>query len=207
MSDLSLPTATASSPRACAECGEPIIGRRPSAKYCSRECNHRVASRRYDARQRTNPRPMPPCSVDGCDRPSKTKGYCHKHYEHQRIHGTVMPKVIVGDDRARMLSKVDRHAPVLERNTHLGPCWIYTGEIHKETGYGRFKRVGATTTLAHRASYELFVGEIPEGLQLDHLCVIKACVRPEHLEPVTAAENTQRARDFARAERQRLAAA
>ena len=48
--------------------------------------------------------------------------------------------------------------------------------------------------LAHRFSYTTFVGQIPEGTQLDHLCMNKACVNPEHLEPVSAKVNTQRER-------------
>jgi hypothetical protein len=47
--------------------------------------------------------------------------------------------------------------------------------------------------MAHRASYEFHVGAIPDGLQIDHLCLNKACVNPAHMEPVTSQENTRRA--------------
>ena len=46
--------------------------------------------------------------------------------------------------------------------------------------------------LGHRVSYHLFVGRIPENLQIDHLCRNRACVRPDHLEPVSASENLVR---------------
>ena len=70
-------------------------------------------------------------------------------------------------------------------------CWIWTGAIHK-SGYGQIKWKGKST-VAHRVMYTIFKGEIPKGLVIDHLCNIKKCVNPEHLEAVTTSENTQRA--------------
>jgi hypothetical protein len=67
-------------------------------------------------------------------------------------------------------------------------CWLWIAATTK--GYGRF-RIG-TLKEAHRVSYELVKGSIPEGLVLDHLCRVKNCVNPEHLEPVTNAENINR---------------
>ena len=66
-------------------------------------------------------------------------------------------------------------------------CWLWSGYIHKRTGYGRLGQ-----SLAHRLVYETLVGEIPPGLELDHLCRVRHCVNPKHLEPVTSAENTRR---------------
>jgi HNH endonuclease len=67
-------------------------------------------------------------------------------------------------------------------------CWLWTGHIATGKGYGRI-RVNGEYQKAHRVSYELFVGPIPDGLQLDHLCRVRNCVNPEHLEPVTNREN------------------
>lgn len=68
-------------------------------------------------------------------------------------------------------------------------CWLW--ERPNADGYGRFHFRGKPT-LAHRWSYQQLVGPIPEGLTLDHLCRKRACVRPEHLELVSLAENKRR---------------
>lgn len=93
---------------------------------------------------------------------------------------------------ARFLAKVDKHGPVPERRPDLGRCWTWKplGSTH---GYGQFTAHGKTR-LAHRAAYELFVDPIPPGLTIDHLCFVRECVNPAHLEAVTLAENLRRAR-------------
>lgn len=69
-------------------------------------------------------------------------------------------------------------------------CWLWTAALQNK-GYGRV-RIGDREFLAHRAAYLLYVGPIPEGLTLDHLCRTPRCVNPEHLEPVTQRENNLR---------------
>ncbi len=73
-------------------------------------------------------------------------------------------------------------------------CWIWTGAI-SANGYGNFWD-GTRQVSPHRWAYETFVGPIPEGLQIDHVrdrgCASRACVRPDHLEPVTGTENQAR---------------
>ena len=87
------------------------------------------------------------------------------------------------------------HRRLLAKFTVSDDCWIWTGSqsgrIKTGEGYGSIKRNGRSM-LAHRVMYELLVGPIPEGLQLDHLCRNHICVRPDHLEPVTGPENTRR---------------
>ena len=70
-----------------------------------------------------------------------------------------------------------------------GPCIIWAGPLDR-AGYGRM----SFGRLAHRVTYEASKGPIPAGLELDHLCVVPACVNPDHLEPVTHAENMARAK-------------
>lgn len=70
-------------------------------------------------------------------------------------------------------------------------CWMWLGS-RQGKGYGSIKYQGRIRQ-AHAVSYEVFVGPIPDGMQLDHLCAVKHCINPKHLEPVTGRENTRRA--------------
>lgn len=79
-----------------------------------------------------------------------------------------------------------------------GDCWLWTGPPDRD-GYGKFTVTGSQRAFAHRFAYEQLVGPIPDGLQLDHLCRVPACVRPEHLEPVTCRENLLRGKTMAAA--------
>ena len=69
-------------------------------------------------------------------------------------------------------------------------CWLWLGFIAKN-GYGRFG-IRRTAHWAHRVAYRLFVGDIPDGLDLDHLCRTRCCVNPEHLQAVSRKENLHR---------------
>lgn len=69
-------------------------------------------------------------------------------------------------------------------------CWLYAQAIN-EHGYGEIYGRGKKHR-AHRVMYENFVGEIPEGLVIDHLCMVTWCINPAHLEPVTNEENIRR---------------
>lgn len=71
-------------------------------------------------------------------------------------------------------------------------CWVWTA-CKTGGGYGLFGYQGKNV-LAHRFSYQLILGEIPPGMQLDHLCRNRGCVNPSHMEPVSCRENLARGR-------------
>lgn len=82
--------------------------------------------------------------------------------------------------------------------TDVDVCWKWDGSINKY-GYGFFvvKKGGKGKYIwSHRFSYELFIGEIPKGLVIDHLCRNRACANPYHLEPVSLVENLRRGWEF-----------
>jgi hypothetical protein len=70
-------------------------------------------------------------------------------------------------------------------------CWMWTGG-HNSAGYGQLMWNGRRDRMAHKVVYSLFFGEVPEGLEVDHLCLVPACVNPNHLEAVTRLENLRR---------------
>jgi hypothetical protein len=85
------------------------------------------------------------------------------------------------DPSIRFWAKVDRE-------NHPGGCWIWLGGTCN--GYGWFfVGSGRRQVYAHRWAWEDANGEIPEGLEVDHLCRERRCVRPSHLDVVTSAEN------------------
>ena len=69
-------------------------------------------------------------------------------------------------------------------------CWAWLGGM-LSCGYGYLK-IDGKNRLAHRIAYELAIGPIPDGLQIDHLCRVRSCINPNHLEPVTQQVNIRR---------------
>lgn len=120
----------------------------------------------------------------------RSRGRCNNCYraflKQAKADGTYIPLVA-----HKMLTPFQKVMKRTEQQAD-GGCWLYVGLLATD-GYARVK--DASTDLAllvHRVSYEELVGPIPDGLVLDHLCRVRNCVNPAHLEPVTSAENVRR---------------
>lgn len=124
-------------------------------------------------------------TCDHCPRPVYAKGLCSRHYQRNLKYGDPLGgKPIYDSNLERALAKLE-----------IGDCWEWTGGTYSG-GYGQFaitRNGKRTTTPSHRFIYEsLTQEELPDDVQLDHLCHNRRCANPDHLEPVTAAINTQR---------------
>lgn len=122
------------------------------------------------------------CTEVVCGRQVRARGLCIQHYTKARSSG--MPKVI------GVMSLYER----LMKNSirsEAGGCWIWQLKPNN-SGYGSVSVPGAGKALAHRASYEHYIGTIPDGLVIDHLCRNRLCINPDHLEAVSQAENVRR---------------
>ncbi len=125
------------------------------------------------------------CSTQDCTSPAVARGWCKPHYQRWWRHGTPLAGRLPQTEPAavRFWTKVE----------FTDTCWLWTANTSNK-GYGSFWEAGSTWFLAHRYAYEFCVGPIPEGLDLDHLCLTRNCVLPDHLEPVTHVENARRVR-------------
>ncbi len=126
---------------------------------------------------------MSVCAIDGCGKPVQARDWCPAHYKRFLRHGDPL-----GGGTPDHLPLVER---ILTSISVVNDCWIWQRALHHGNRYGLIA-VNGLCLMAHRVSYEQFVGSIPDGLELDHLCKNKACVNPGHLEPVTRSENVRR---------------
>lgn len=132
--------------------------------------------------------PMPlnrTCSIDGCDQSRRARGWCSGHYNRWQRHGSAMAGGVLYRRGRSLAQRLWSKAPVDEAG-----CWVWQGG-RSDTGYGTIRADGQTL-LVHRVAYELVKGPIPEGLTIDHLCRVRTCINPDHLEAVTGRINILR---------------
>lgn len=124
------------------------------------------------------------CQVQGCGRPHEAKGMCGMHYQRKMKIGDLAQPLATGPDEERFWVKVERSGP--------DDCWPWKAGIGS-SGYGNIHWLGRTQS-AHRIAWTLLRGPIPADLTIDHLCFVRHCMNPAHMELVTLAENIRRMR-------------
>jgi hypothetical protein len=131
------------------------------------------------------------CRLEGCTRTVHGHDLCSPHYKRWKRWGDPLIRRPTAPAEGRFWVKVDKAGPVPAQGVASGPCWQWMAGRTAQ-GYGGFHPADGGMVLAHRYSWELLRGPIPEGLVIDHLCRNRRCVNPDHLEVVTLAENTRR---------------
>lgn len=123
--------------------------------------------------------------MEGCPRKIRSRGLCAFH---QRNGEDAVPKHL-------KRSFTDEQRLLHYRAVTDAGCWEWTAS-RVRTGYGMaWSNDAQRQILAHRLAYTVWVGPIPAGMEIDHLCNNRACFRPDHLEVVTRQENVRRIRE------------
>lgn len=125
------------------------------------------------------------CSINDCDRPSRSNGMCTTHVSRKR-RGHPMDAPVVSPGQERPLSV--RFWDKFSEHPDTG-CWVWSGHV-AQNGYGKLRDNGKQV-YAHRFSWSLRHGEIESDIVIDHLCYNTRCVNPDHMRACTSAENTQ----------------
>ena len=137
------------------------------------------------------------CSISGCTNTHRARGYCLPHYQRLRINETPCEAWSITPLEERFWARVEKRGAT--------ECWPWSGAPNAY-GYGVIGRGrrGDGKSPAHRVAYELSIGPIPDGAQVDHTChndtgclggyecQHRRCCNPAHLEAVTQQTNISR---------------
>lgn len=130
------------------------------------------------------------CTFPECGRKYYARGLCNGHYQQRRQHGEMWE---IGTRRKsfeqRFWEKVDKNGPTHPYRPELGRCWVWTA-FKNSKGYGT---VGYKDKVeyAHRMSWRMANGDIPDDSVVDHTCHNKSCVNPNHLRLATTKQNAE----------------
>ena len=130
------------------------------------------------------------CSFERCGRRHHARGLCTGHWNQWRVGKDLVP--LGNKTKTAGMSTEDRFWFYVDVRDYNG-CWLWDGKSRTrpdERAYGVF-RIGQQAVLAHRFAYELFTGEIPDGLDIDHVCRRRLCVNPDHLRLATRKQNME----------------
>ena len=129
------------------------------------------------------------CLIEDCNKEIFAKEMCGMHYYRLLRNGSTET-----DDQPKRKGALNWQERFWGHVNKTDDCWEWTSALDND-GYGiiQLTQPSRVNRKAHRISYELSIGSIPEGMTIDHLCRNKKCVNPEHLEAVTARENAKRA--------------
>lgn len=125
----------------------------------------------------------PTCTIPDCNNPNFGHGFCSLHYTRWRRKGdplAAIPFILSPKGSAlaeRFWLRVDTEGKWMR--PEIGRCWAWKGST--SCGYGHLPLAGKQHTRAHRASWELHFGPIPDGLFVCHKCDNRPCSRPDHL--------------------------
>ncbi len=115
------------------------------------------------------------CTIRDCPKPITCRGWCWTHYNRWRVYGDPLIKTR-GNDRTMKFWSTFRRDP--------SGCWLWTGAVNPQ-GYGFFY-TGSDQVMAHRWAYATMIEPVLDGVDVHHVCEVRACVNPTHLQPIPA---------------------
>lgn len=124
------------------------------------------------------------CSIPTCDVLAVARTWCHRHWKLWRRHGDPQG----GKSNLKGLSAIQRFWLQIDKTD---TCWLWTGN-RTRLGYALFRNEFGNKEAVHVFAYRTLKEPIPAGLEIDHLCKVRHCANPQHLEAVTRQENIRR---------------